>query len=106
MPCYLRGSLKITNTQRFIELARQNHWSVIQEGDKLILQQGVYTYKINTSELESLPTNRGNVVGRELLNGIIKQYTLDTIKTATRLKGWTVSSIKEEGNTLKVRIRS
>ena len=104
IPCYLSGSLRITNTERFIEIARQQHWAVIKEGDIITLTKGQYHYAINTDELNKLPSNMNMI--KDSLRAITKQYTLNTIQALTRQKGWQVSSVKEDGNTIKIRIRS
>ena len=99
MPCYLRGSLKINNIQRFIELARQNHWTVIQEGEKLTISRNNRQYTTSMEELRV-----GNIVKE--LNSITRQYTIDTVKSAVRQKGSQISSIKEDNDTVRIRVRS
>ena len=85
MPCYLTGTIKITDE----ELLKQEASKFGFVLDKDRLQDLVAIYK------------EGKLTTKE----IFRQYNIATIKLASQKKGWKVSSIKQQEDKIIIRVR-
>ena len=98
MPCYLRGTLRITDFEKLQQQAIKLGLRIFREGEKVIISKS----GARVSETTDEELIRG---GNPYLTEVVKQYAISQVKMAVQKKGWKVSSIKEEGDKIIMRLR-
>lgn len=97
MPCYLRGTLKITDFQRMQTEATKLAVTLIKENNI------IHIYK--NGELIASDTEENIIRGaNKYFINIVRNYTIKQVQISVQKKGWKVQNIKEESGKVIMRI--
>tara|TARA_Y100000310_G_C20506208_1_gene726540 strand:- start:385 stop:690 length:306 start_codon:yes stop_codon:yes gene_type:complete len=100
MPCYLTGKIIIKDIDRLKAVADQLGL-VIKESLELY---GVY-HGTTLEKLGDIDRSIDVSQSSDLIKNLFKEYSVTKIKQLVQRKGWTITSIKQEDNKLRIKMR-